>query len=436
MTTIPARASAELRRWLPLLVCALLLPAACSDVAGPDAPPAMLQFDAEALMLQKGRSQHVTVALRDAAGNTQPVPDGVTIVWSTSDPAVATVSNGVVTALATGHATIRANSTKHGPATVGVTVIDGFVATSLGTMGGLRSNAWAVNSAGMVAGWSDVGGGRSFRWSEAADMSDLLGLDSGIRGINSAGAITGYYRNASGTHGFVFQNGVTTDLPPLAPGHVVVGTSINAAGSVAGTSSQFAVVWTRAADGSYGAPVSSGLRVTHGVAAINDDGTVAFSTRVDGLATPVLWRRAPGGSYSAPHLLARPLGGDYEVLAINNGGVLVGFRWTGVNMMAVVWNPSDYDAPRDLSEGQAWGINSQNQIVGTSGGDLPVFGGAPRRPALWTLGAQGNITGPVDLGTPQGHASGGARDISDNGWIVGSSWGPGNVVATLWRPAS
>jgi hypothetical protein len=182
--------------------------------------------------------------------------------------------------------------------------------------------------------------------------------------------------------------------------------------------------------------VSSGQRVTHGVAAINDNGDVAFSTRVDGMANPVLWRRAPNGSYGAPRLLARPLGGDYEVLAINNGGVMVGFRWTGVSMMAVAWSPADYDAPLDLGEGQAWGVNSQNQIVGTSGGDLPVFGGSARRPALWTLDAQGNITGPVDLGTPQGHASGGARAISDTGWIVGSSWGPGNVVATLWRPAS
>jgi hypothetical protein len=436
MTVTPFLAPQAARRWLPILAATLLLPAACSDVAGPDAPPGTLQLDAEALMLQKGSSQQVAVSLRDAAGNTQAVPDGVVIVWSSSDPAVATVSNGVVAALATGRATITATSTKHGPATVGVTVVDGFVATSLGTMGGLRSNGWVVNGAGVVAGWSDVSGGRSFIWSEAAGLTDLLGMDSGVRGMNGAGAITGYYRAGGATHGFVSQNGVTTDLPPLAPGHVVVGTGINAAGTVAGTSSQFAVVWTRGPDGRYGAPVSSGLRVTHGVAAINDDGDVAFSTRVDNLATPVLWRRAPDGSYGAPRLLARPLGGDYEVLAINNGGVMAGFRWTGVSMMAVVWSPANYDAPLDLSEGQAWGINSRNQIVGTSGGDLPVFGGASRRPALWTLDAQGTIAGPVDLGTPDGHASGGARAISDTGWIVGSSWGPGNVVATLWRPAS
>jgi uncharacterized membrane protein len=438
-----------------VLLCTLVLAAACGDAAGPEAPAGALQLEAETLLLARGGSQRVAVSLRDAAGNTRPVPAGVTVVWSTSDPAVATVSNGVVAAVGSGTATITAAATLHGTATASVSVLDGYLPTVLGSLGGAMSDAWVVNNLGVVGGWSKVLNAPEmldswpFLWTESTGMTGMLGMDAGVRGINDAGALTGYWRTREGSqfinYGFVFENGVHLDLPPLLPGTFsTVGTSINVHATVVGMSTGdtdplMAVVWNRAADGSYGPPISSGLAVSPGSSVkINDAGDVAFSTRVLGEAQPVLWRRSADGSYDEPRLLGRPPGasGHYEVLGMNNSGVLVGYHLDRNIVTAVAWHPSRYDSPINLGLGQARGINSHGQIIGTTGGPMPAYGGFPRRPALWTMDAQGNVTGPVDLGTPPGYASGGARAISDNGWIVGSSWEPGQIVATLWRPAN
>lgn len=312
-----------------------------------------------------------------------------------------------------------------------------YDAVTLGTMGGRMSNAWAVNTAGLVAGWSDAAGGRGFRWTESSGMTDLIATPGGTRGINEAGAITGYYNlPAGGQRGYVVDDVARRDLPPLAPGQSTVGYAINAAGTVAGASGGWIVAWTRAADGSYGSPVPLGPRTGAGSAAVNAAGDVAFTASMEGRASPVLRRRQADGSYGDPIVLGRPAGGHHEALGLNDAGVVVGFRWTGFIEVAVLWHPSDYDTPIDLGDGQAWAINAAGQVVGVTGGELPVFGGAPRRAALWTVDAERRIAGPIDLGTPAGYASAGARAISAGGWIVGSSWGPGaDVVATLWRPA-
>jgi probable HAF family extracellular repeat protein len=315
-------------------------------------------------------------------------------------------------------------------------------ATVLPGLGGTRSNGWVINEAGLAAGWSNVSGGRAIRWSEAGVATDLLGADSGTRGINNAGAVVGWVRHPDGIQrGFVHVGEVRIDLENLDPGVIGVASAINDAGTVVGVGPSedgpSAVVWRQASDGSYGAPLALGFGSPTQGPSINSRGDVAFSAYVWNLHRAVIWPVGPDGDYGDPIWLGRPVDGEYYAQDINDRGVVVGFRkqpWGGDSPVAVVWFPGDYDAPVDLGIGEAWSVNENNQIVGTTGGDLPVFGGAPRRAALWTIEADGSITGPEDLGTPSGYQYGAARHINEAGAIIGSSWGPGEVTATVWKP--
>ena len=75
--------------------------------------------------------------------------------------------------------------------------------TSLGTLGGVESEAMAVNSSGVAAGRADTGSGqgRAFRWSQGV-MQDLGtspgGTWSAAYAINGAGAVAGTVMTAGG----------------------------------------------------------------------------------------------------------------------------------------------------------------------------------------------------------------------------------------------
>jgi uncharacterized membrane protein len=318
-------------------------------------------------------------------------------------------------------------------------------ATTLSGLGGSRSNGWVINDARLAAGWSNVSGGRAIRWSAAGVPTDMTGADSGTRGINNAGVVVGWSRQPDGGWlGFVDTDGVRVDLEKLQPGKSGTAYGINDAGTVVGVSNfdddrSSAVVWRRAPDGSYGAPYALGFgSATHGPK-INGQGDIAFSAYVWGMHRAVIWRPGPDGEYGDPIWLGRPADGHYYAMDINDHGVVVGFSklpWNDDPPVAVVWLPGGYDTPIDLGVGEAWAINGHNQIVGTAGGSLPAFGGVPRKPALWTIEADGSVTGPQDIGTPAGYEHGAARHINAAGVIIGSSWGPGEVTATVWEPRS
>jgi hypothetical protein len=316
-------------------------------------------------------------------------------------------------------------------------------ATTLPGLGGSQSNGWVINDAGMAAGWSNVSGGRAIRWSAAGVASDMTGADSGTRGINSAGAVVGWVRGADGIlGGYVHLDGARIDLEmhhPLLGGWA--GT-INDAGTIAGTitvdNGTSAAVWRREADGSYGAPVALGsFGSPTETPTINARGDMAFSAMIWGMHRAIVWPVGNDGEYGDPIWLGRPADGHYYAKAMNDHGIVVGFRklpWNDDPPVAVVWLPGDYDAPIDLGVGEAWAINNSNQIVGTIGGAVPAFGGVARRPALWVIEADGSITGPHNIGSPSGYLYGAARHINEAGAIIGSSWGPGEVVATIWTP--
>ena len=122
-------------RW-SLVFSALVV--ACSD-SGDDgtSPPPPTPVESVAISpgpsldLTVGATSQLTATTRDAQGN---VLSGRTISWSTTAPGVATVSNGLVTAIAVGTAQIRATSEgKSGEVAVTVTTYPWSATGSLAT---------------------------------------------------------------------------------------------------------------------------------------------------------------------------------------------------------------------------------------------------------------------------------------------------------------
>ncbi len=113
--------------------------------------------------------------------------------------------------------------------------------TDLGTLGGTSSQAFSINNAGDVAGFSDISPTEShaFLWTRKTGMIDLgnLGGQSGIAlGINDKDQVVGVSFTSSGQlHAFLWSNGQMNDLVTLG-GTVSRAFAINNQGQIIGTS--------------------------------------------------------------------------------------------------------------------------------------------------------------------------------------------------------
>jgi MYXO-CTERM domain-containing protein len=93
----------------------------------------------------------------------------------------------------------------------------------LATLGGNYAQGYAINNAGMVAGYSGLSNGESHAFLYAngvlADLGDLGGNDSYATGINEAGAVVGVSNLAAGPgagyHAFLYSGGTLKDLNDL-----------------------------------------------------------------------------------------------------------------------------------------------------------------------------------------------------------------------------
>jgi probable HAF family extracellular repeat protein len=298
----------------------------------------------------------------------------------------------------------------------------------LGTLGGVESDPYGINSSGQVVGtsWTITGQRHAFLWTPSGGMQDLGtlgGLNSFAYGINDSGQVVGVSQISTGQgHAFLWtQSGGMQDLVTsgvLNSSSSVSG--INNSGQIFGRGQTEAFLWTPSIGMQDLGTLGGSYSYSYG---INDSGqVVGYSTTNTGAYHAFLWTQS-GGMLD----LGVPAGyGLYsQANAINNSGQIV-----GCTSDAVMWTLTGgfqllgTDAPESGSV--ASGINNNGQVVGYAGDNNYAILWTPSegRIALWTLVV--NLPPGVNI-LP-------AYAINDSGQIIASSFDGHNQRACLLTP--
>lgn len=310
----------------------------------------------------------------------------------------------------------------------------GYRYTDLGSAWAGSSSANALNDLGQVVGVSTDSQGISSAWLWSADaMTFLPGLAGGNRnaaqGINDAGAVVGY----SASQAVLWRGGVPVALSPTGADVISWASGINAAGQVSGSFGtrpsngpgipyphflSHAVSWS--ADGTMTMLESGPNSISDGLA-INNQGKVAgfvgeyHSNHNPPSTLPAIW---------SPALSTLP-GADMWVAKaddINDRGQVVGTSGSGYTSVdrALLWdNNNGVEELQTLgSSSQALALNEQTQIVGSTSR------GSFRFATLWLGGSAIDLNTLVSPAVLNGWLLTTARDINEDGWIIGDAIEP------------
>jgi probable HAF family extracellular repeat protein len=284
-----------------------------------------------------------------------------------------------------------------------------YLITDLGTLGGARSDALAINELAQVVGSAQRSDGTThaffFDGSTVKDLGTIGGPNSVATGVNDRGQIVGRSDSVIGNvKGFVITNGVRRSLGTLG-GSNSAANAVSPLGDVVGSATTTNNVATRAFLLHDGIMKSLGtLGGLNSVATgINDVGDIVGSSSIAGNATTHAFVYRNGAMTDIG-----TLGGSSEALGINiSGSEIVGrSALAGGATHAFLFSGGSM---RDLgtlggANSQALAINELSQVVGAS----EVAGAAGTHAFLYQRGTM------IDLNTlvPPG-----------SGWVLESANG-------------
>jgi len=296
-----------------------------------------------------------------------------------------------------------------------------YTITDLGTLGG-ASEAFAISNNGQVAGRNLAGSYyQAFRWNNGVmqGLGTLGGSSSEAYGLNDAGQVVGYSLTSGGhNHAFLWQNGAMQDLGTLGgPRSMAFG--INNSGQVVGHSDNAAYQlhafrWSGGMTdlGTLGGDASWGY-------GINDNGQTVGASHL--ALYPDLTTHAFRWSGGMQDL--GTLGWAHSLAyGINDNGQVVGRLAANDNQTwhAFLWNGGMQDLGGTQST--AYDINNAGLIVGESGGQA----------ILWENGQMKNLNSLIDPNS--GWVLQSARAINEKGQIVGKGSFNGQTRAFLLKP--
>jgi probable HAF family extracellular repeat protein len=260
----------------------------------------------------------------------------------------------------------------------------GFYPTDLGTLGGTYSSAKGINNSSTIVGGANTAGGElhAAMWVKvdgAWQIFDLGTLEDGwsafAHSVADDGTVVGIGSTSTGQHGFMWRNGVMTDLGP----QVGQALAVNDLGQVVGRGDQgalaHAVLWSETGG-------LTDLFVVGEATDINGSGEVAGHTLSPSSPSPSAFLWTPQKGRRALGTLG---GSKSRAFAINRTGVIVGesddvagqshaFAWSKGKML-------DLGVLPGYTASGATAINGGNTVVGYS-----FLGGLNEsRATVWTL---------------------------------------------------